>query len=302
MSRAVEGDGFWPTVYGSKKYGWDFLQMKISNQTTTQSLTGLPWFLLGKMRVVLATKKCDRHQKEKNNNSIMQHQHATILVTTHLHFRKLLWWSKDADDEWVRLKFAKAAFEENEKMIRSRPLPKKLGHSLVYINHLSALPRSSDLCPPGCFRSFLAKAATPFAPLGWEKHCDSEMMCEWCAKPFCSCPTSDGLGFEVQGVFNFSKREERIVRRDMQQLTECSDKASLAVPKTTTDDSHSAWDEQSCKVPAVLETLHWTLSICSTRIRVKSKQEVGRGGSSRWVSAWFHYDDFIVGWRWLSCL
>lgn len=61
-------------------------------------------------------------------------------------------------------------------------------------------------------------------------------------------PTPDGLGFEVQGVFNFSKGEEKIVRRDMQQLTECSDKASLAVPKTTTDDSLTALTPEKVQV------------------------------------------------------
>ena len=43
----------------------------------------------------------------------------------------------------------------------------------------------------------------------------------------------DGLHFEVTGVFLFNKNQE--IRRDVQQLTECSDKASLAVPKGIAD-------------------------------------------------------------------
>ena len=43
----------------------------------------------------------------------------------------------------------------------------------------------------------------------------------------------DGLHFEVTGVFLFNKNQE--IRRDVQQLTECSDKASLAMPKGIAD-------------------------------------------------------------------
>ena len=44
----------------------------------------------------------------------------------------------------------------------------------------------------------------------------------------------DAMKFDVTGVFNFSKDQERVVC-DMQQLQECSDKASLAVPKGKVD-------------------------------------------------------------------
>ena len=46
--------------------------------------------------------------------------------------------------------------------------------------------------------------------------------------------SSDVMTFEVAGVFKFNKDQERITR-DMQQLMECSDKASLAVPKGNVD-------------------------------------------------------------------
>ena len=48
--------------------------------------------------------------------------------------------------------------------------------------------------------------------------------------------SDDAMSFEIAGVFNFNKGkgQERITR-DMQQLQECSDKASLAVPKGKVD-------------------------------------------------------------------
>ncbi len=46
--------------------------------------------------------------------------------------------------------------------------------------------------------------------------------------------SSDVMTFEVAGIFKFNKDQERITR-DMQQLMECSDKASLAVPKGNID-------------------------------------------------------------------
>ena len=46
--------------------------------------------------------------------------------------------------------------------------------------------------------------------------------------------SDDAMNYDITGVFNFNKGQERITR-DMQQLTECSDKASLAVPKGKVD-------------------------------------------------------------------
>ena len=54
-------------------------------------------------------------------------------------------------------------------------------------------------------------------------------------------PNLDNSRFEVIGVFGFN--QERITR-DMQQLTECSDKASLAVPKGGSDDPSALTQEK----------------------------------------------------------
>ena len=57
-------------------------------------------------------------------------------------------------------------------------------------------------------------------------------------------PNSEGTQFEVTGVFEFNKGHEI---RDMQQLTECSDKASLAVPKGN-DDNPAALTQEKVQV------------------------------------------------------
>eukprot|EP00435_Cladocopium_sp_Y103_P059228 s32_g21.t1 len=44
------------------------------------------------------------------------------------------------------------------------------------------------------------------------------------------CRSADAMHFDVAGIFHFNKSQE-IITRDMEQLTECSHKASLAVPK-----------------------------------------------------------------------
>ena len=59
-------------------------------------------------------------------------------------------------------------------------------------------------------------------------------------------PSADGTHFEVVGVFEFSKDP---VSRDVQQLTECSDKASLAVPKGTADaDNPTALTQEKVQI------------------------------------------------------
>ena len=61
-------------------------------------------------------------------------------------------------------------------------------------------------------------------------------------------PGSDALHFEVVGIFEFSKDQETITR-DIQQLTECSDKASLAVPKGAADvDNPTALTQEKVQV------------------------------------------------------
>ena len=61
-------------------------------------------------------------------------------------------------------------------------------------------------------------------------------------------PGNDAMHFEVTGVFEFSKDQETITR-DVHQLTECSDKASLAVPKGAADvDNPTALTQEKVRV------------------------------------------------------
>ncbi|CAK9037295.1 E3 ubiquitin-protein ligase rnf213-beta (Mysterin-B) (Mysterin-beta) (RING finger protein 213-B) (RING finger protein 213-beta) (RING-type E3 ubiquitin transferase rnf213-beta) [Durusdinium trenchii] len=61
-------------------------------------------------------------------------------------------------------------------------------------------------------------------------------------------PSTDATHFEVLGVFKFSK-DQAMITRDVQQLTECSDKASLAVPKVALDaDNPTALTQEKVQI------------------------------------------------------
>ena len=62
--------------------------------------------------------------------------------------------------------------------------------------------------------------------------------------------SQDEMHFEVMGGFQFSKGQESITRevRDMQQLTECSDKASLAMPKNNDAETSSALTQDKVQI------------------------------------------------------
>ena len=60
--------------------------------------------------------------------------------------------------------------------------------------------------------------------------------------------SNDAMLFEVAGVFEFNK-DQAMITRDVQQLTECSDKASLAVPKGSADaDNPTALTQEKVQV------------------------------------------------------